>query len=72
MAGANIVTLGRARSTTSTARRPRPSPPRRKNDVGILGVWPGARALNVPLPPEALTCSASARGVRAASAQTQR
>jgi len=37
-----------------------------KNDVGILGVWPGARALNVPLPPDALTCSASARGVRAA------
>src|SRR5215210_6817102 len=37
-----------------------------KNDVGILGVWPGARALNVPLPPEALTCSASARGVREA------
>ena len=37
-----------------------------KNDVGILGVWPGARALNVPLPPDALTCSASARGVRTA------
>ena len=37
-----------------------------KNDVGILGVWPGARALNVPLPPKALTCSASAKGVRAA------
>ena len=37
-----------------------------KNDVGILGVWPGARALNVPLPPDALTCSASAKGVRAA------
>jgi len=37
-----------------------------KNDVGILGVWPGARALNVPLPPEDLTCSASANGVRTA------
>ena len=37
-----------------------------KNEVGILGVWPGARALNVPLPPERLTCSASAKGVRAA------
>ena len=37
-----------------------------QNGIGILGVWPGARALNVPLPPDALTCSASAKGVREA------
>ena len=29
-------------------------------------MWPGARALNVPLPPERLTCSASASGVQKA------
>lgn len=33
-----------------------------KNDVGMLGVWPGARALNVPLPDE-ITCSESARQI---------
>ena len=36
------------------------------NGVGIVGVWPGARALNVPLPSNALTCSASATGVQQA------
>jgi len=36
------------------------------NGVGILGVWPGARALNVPLPPDRLTCAASAAGVHKA------
>ena len=62
----NIATLGgrpldnlHGTATAAVAAAP-------KNDVGILGVWPGARALNVPLPPEALTCSASAGGVRAA------
>ena len=38
------------------------------NGVGILGVWPGARALNVPLPPDRLTCAASASGVHRAIA----
>ncbi|HET8952660.1 MAG TPA: S8 family serine peptidase [Solirubrobacteraceae bacterium] len=37
-----------------------------QNGVGILGVWPGARALNIPIGADALTCSASARAVRAA------
>jgi hypothetical protein len=36
------------------------------NGIGILGVWPGARALNIPLPADALTCSASAAGVQRA------
>jgi hypothetical protein len=40
------------------------------NGRGILGVWPGARALNVPLPENALTCARSARAVhRAISAR---
>jgi hypothetical protein len=36
------------------------------NGVGIVGVWPGARALNIPLPAERLTCSASAQGIQRA------
>jgi hypothetical protein len=62
----NIATLGglpldnlHGTATAAVAAAP-------QNGVGILGVWPGARALNIPLPPDALTCSASARGVRAA------
>ena len=37
------------------------------NGVGTLGVWPGARALNVPLP-AVIRCSDSARGIAAALA----
>jgi Subtilase family len=34
------------------------------NGVGFLGVWPGARALNVPLPVDSgISCSESARGI---------
>ncbi len=35
------------------------------NGVGIVGVWPGARAVNLPLP-EDIRCSDSARQIRAA------
>jgi len=38
------------------------------NGIGILGLWPGARALNVALPPDRLTCAASAGGVQRAIA----
>jgi hypothetical protein len=38
------------------------------NGIGIVGVWPGARALNIALPSEKLTCSASATGVQKAIA----
>jgi hypothetical protein len=38
------------------------------NGVGIVGVWPGARALNIPLPADRLTCAASASGVHRAIA----
>ena len=62
----NIATLGNqpldnlhGTATASVAAAP-------QNGIGILGVWPGARALNVPLPADALTCSASAKGVREA------
>jgi hypothetical protein len=65
-AGSAIATLGgrpldnlHGTATAAVAAAP-------QNGVGILGVWPGARALNVPLPPDALTCSASAKGVREA------
>jgi hypothetical protein len=39
-----------------------------KNNIGILGVWPGARALNVPLP-ESITCEDSARQINTAIQQ---
>ena len=42
-----------------------------QNGIGILGVWPGARALNVPLATQpgndgAITCDASGKGIAAA------
>ena len=37
------------------------------NGVGTLGIWPGARVLNVPLPSaRGITCASSARGIAAA------
>jgi Subtilase family len=38
------------------------------NGIGILGVWPGARALNVPLP-DTITCDDSARQIATAITQ---
>jgi Subtilase family len=38
------------------------------NGAGIVGVWPGARALNVPLP-ERITCAESAEQIRVAIEQ---
>jgi Subtilase family len=46
------VTHSHGTATASVAAAP-------VNGVGIVGVWPGARALNVPLPDE-ITCSRSA------------
>jgi len=34
-----------------------------KNEVGIRGIWPGMRALNVPLPADRIACSDSARQI---------
>jgi hypothetical protein len=38
------------------------------NGAGILGVWPGMRALNVPLPVDGISCADSAGGVNRALA----
>ena len=64
IAGSNITTLGGGQladfhgtATATVAAAP-------ANGVGMLGVWPGARALNVPLPNgEQILCSDSARAI---------
>lgn len=38
------------------------------NGVGIVGAYPGARAVNVALPPAGIRCADSARGIRRAIA----
>jgi Subtilase family len=52
------VTNSHGTATASVAAAP-------VNGIGIVGVWPGARALNVPLPDE-ITCSRSAEQIRTA------
>ena len=64
IAGSNITTLGGAQpadfhgtATATVAAAP-------ANGVGMLGIWPGARALNVPLPNgRQILCSQSARAI---------
>ena len=46
-------------ATASVAAAPR-------NGIGMTGLWPGAAALNVPLPPQPFSCEDSARGIRRA------
>lgn len=62
-AGGNVSseagTLGNGHGTSTTAVAAAP-----KNDRGILGVWPGMRVLNVPLPNDRISCSDSVRGIR--------
>jgi hypothetical protein len=65
-AGSNVTTIrarpvGNLHGTATAAVAAAP-----KNDVGILGVWPGMRALNVSLPAEGVSCSDSAGGIAAA------
>lgn len=55
------VTDSHGTATTSVAAAP-------VNGLGIVGVWPGARALNVPLPSE-ITCARSADRIRVAIEQ---
>jgi Subtilase family len=70
IAGSNITSTAantpvdlHGTATTTVAAAP-------KNDVGILGLWPGARALNVTLPTgKAISCSDSARGIARATAE---
>jgi Subtilase family len=52
------VTNSHGTATASVAAAP-------VNGVGIVGVWPGARALNVPLP-ESITCARSANQIQTA------
>jgi len=67
LAGSNIATLGgstvadyHGTATATVAAAP-------ANGVGTLGVWPGARTLNIPLPNgEEIACSDSAGGIAAA------
>jgi len=64
IAGSNITTLGggpladfHGTATATVAAAP-------ANGVGMLGIWPGARALNVPLPNgQQILCSDSARAI---------
>jgi hypothetical protein len=65
--GSNITTAGGAalRDLHGTATATVAAAP--SNGVGFLGIWPGARAENFPLPDgEAITCADSARGIAAA------
>jgi hypothetical protein len=65
-AGSNVATI-RDRPVTNvhgTATAAVAAAP--KNDVGILGVWPGMRALNVSLPGDDVSCADSAGGIQAA------
>jgi hypothetical protein len=67
IAGSNITTTGgtglrdfHGTATSTVAAAP-------ANGVGMLGIWPGARALNVPLPDgQRITCADSARAIRRA------
>jgi Subtilase family len=52
------VTNSHGTATTSVAAAP-------VNGIGIVGVWPGVRALNVPLPEE-IPCSTSAEQIQTA------
>ncbi len=64
-AGGNVATVGGlpVRSAHGTATAAVAAAP--KNDVGIRGVWPGMRALNVPLPEE-IRCADSVTGIAGA------
>ena len=46
------ITISHGTATASVAAAP-------QNGIGIVGIWPNARALNLPLP-DSITCSASA------------
>jgi hypothetical protein len=68
LAGSNITTAGGAAAVHDfhgTATSTVASAP--ANGVGTLGIWPGARTLNLPLPDGLnISCADSARGISAA------
>lgn len=57
--GGRPVTDLHGTATAAVAAAPR-------NGRGITGLWPGARALNIPLPPQPFGCADSALGIRRA------
>jgi hypothetical protein len=66
--GGNVSTLGGLPLTDAHGTETAAIAAAPKNDVGILGVWPGMRALNVPLPGEILCADTSAGIARAVEA----
>jgi Subtilase family len=64
-AGGHTTTLSRFPVTTSHGTATASVAAAPVNGLGIVGVWPGARALNVPLPGE-ITCARSADQIGAA------
>jgi hypothetical protein len=67
IAGSNITSTGRAaaRDFHGTATSTVAAAP--ANGVGMIGIWPGGRALNLALPNgEGISCADSARGIAAA------
>jgi hypothetical protein len=60
--GTRPATIAHGTATASVAAAP-------ANGKGILGVWPGARALNVPVPGDSITCSRSANSIARAVAE---
>jgi hypothetical protein len=64
--GSSTTTLGRIspRSSHGVATAAIAGAP--KNDVGIIGVWPGMRVLNVPLPNARYACSDRIEAISAA------
>jgi Subtilase family len=61
-AGGNVSTLGGLPLTDAHGTETAAIAAAPKNDVGILGVWPGMRAVNVPLPGEIL-CADTVAGI---------
>jgi hypothetical protein len=67
-AGGNVSTLGGLPLTSAHGTETAAVAAAPKNDVGILGVWPGMRALNVALPDE-IHCANSVAGIARAIEQ---
>lgn len=67
IAGSSITTAGGAQLTDFHGTATSTVAAASANGVGMLGVWPGARTLNLPLPNgQRITCADSARGISGA------
>jgi hypothetical protein len=66
-AGSNVSSVGGLPLTVAHGTETAAIAAAPKNDVGILGIWPGMRALNVPLPSE-IGCADSTAGIARAVA----